>query len=718
MGSGMRLKEVTISGFRGYGEKPETIDLSSPTTLLVGGNRSGKSSTLNAIEWAVYGNEVIGGKVGIDERKGWLVGNRNCEKAKVELVLESGSGEIKVCREMPCRRKRGGDTFYFLDEAGNSIDDEDELWKRVGLGPKGFMSSVYLHQEVVRDILVVTPEVRKSALDRLLGVSDLRNLYDAFKAVKVSGYEKKVLSLYENLELLVDARAHTYKEALEEAIEAGEDFGLGKIDFKVEGFKKRCESTLKKLSALARKAKVKPADVALPSGADGLDDFSYEVRDEIKRLRVENPGAESQRKLDGERRALDLALSNYLGAVEELKDLKKEKRDTEKEEGTLEELEKKKSRLEGKVRKLSSDLEQISDRINVVNETISYLEKLPDKKASASCPACEQPIVPEKLLKSLEKAKEETSSKTEEFENEKELARKSIRNTSRTMKRLGELIDEEMPDARELSREAKAGLEDALGRKFKKGEDPEVIVEKRLEEIAEELEANKKLLKEYVEGLGKVEELLEGAASIADVLVLRRKISKLNAVKKSKEWEDLNKARNRLNEELEYVDRVKETVGDVLRKVSQKKVREARGRIMEIYRMLVERPDFDGIEIDPDNYDVFAVSDGDREKLITFFNQGDMNCAALSIFLALGTGRKDEGTPSFLMLDDPSQSLDSVQKNRLAEVLNRIAKDSQVVLSTMDEELMQIVRKAISKKKKIFMLGEWDHINGPSITEA
>lgn len=167
MAGGLRIKEMRIKGFRGYGEEEKRLDFSSPVVLIRGGNRSGKSSTLNALEWVLYGDEMVGKTAtGIPERKkGWLIRNRGCKFARVEVVFESGGGEIRVRREMGGgSSSRKSKAFSFVDEEGREYEDQTELWKRLGMELKDFMSSVYLHQEVIRDIVVSEPKNRKEAL--------------------------------------------------------------------------------------------------------------------------------------------------------------------------------------------------------------------------------------------------------------------------------------------------------------------------------------------------------------------------------------------------------------------------------------------------------------------------------------------------------------------------------------------------------------------------
>lgn len=719
MVEGIRMKEISVSGFRGYGEVPETIDLSQPVVILMGGNRSGKSSTMNAIEWAIYGDEVVGaGKVGIQERKGWLVTNRNCEKARVELVLESSKGQLKVVRETTAGRKKKGKNFFYTDESGNKHTDEESLWNRLGLGARDFMSSVYLHQEVIRDIIVSVPSVRKEALDRLLGVSHLRNLFDAFKDVKIGKYEKEITKAYENVEGLVDAKASFCRNSVKEEMENGAELGLEKEDFNKNGFNTKCEGSLKILQTLSKKARIKPAKIGLPDTVEEYDEFIDEIKNEIDRLRAEGPGMESQRNLDEQQRNLDSSLSEYISKRDDLKDINKEKKDIEKDVGPLKAIEEKRNELKKSIEKVTSELEKISDRINVVSETIRYLAKIEDKKKKAMCPACEQDIVPAKVLKSLEEMKEKIKSRTETLEETKQKNRNAIKALDNSSERLKEIVEEEIPELKEDKNEAIKTLEEILGRKLTREEDPEAVVRKRLKEIEEEIENNKKALTKHLEKITEFEKSLEVVECVGEVLSLKEKIKRLNAIKKTKEWSDLNEARDGLNDELERVKIVKDSVESVLREKSREKIHESKGHIKNIYQDLVERPDFEWIEIDPENFDVYAVTKDNREKLLTFFNQGDMNCAALSIFLALGKGPEVTCAPGFLMLDDPSQSLDLEQKKRLSKILDEVAKQRQVLLSTMDGELYQNVKKEITSKKKVYELGKWDPLKGPSISEA
>ena len=58
---------LQIEGFRGFRERQE-FAFDHPVIQLIGDNRSGKSSALNALEWCLFGDGCTGGNTGIRER--------------------------------------------------------------------------------------------------------------------------------------------------------------------------------------------------------------------------------------------------------------------------------------------------------------------------------------------------------------------------------------------------------------------------------------------------------------------------------------------------------------------------------------------------------------------------------------------------------------------------------------------------------------------------
>src|SRR5262245_40115576 len=76
------LVRMKVEGFRGFRE-PQEFFFENPVTQLVGDNRTCKSSTLNAVEWGMFGDACCGQQTGIRERIGWVIPNQHMPTAKV-----------------------------------------------------------------------------------------------------------------------------------------------------------------------------------------------------------------------------------------------------------------------------------------------------------------------------------------------------------------------------------------------------------------------------------------------------------------------------------------------------------------------------------------------------------------------------------------------------------------------------------------------------------
>ena len=95
------LARLTARGFRGFAGERE-FEFDKPVVILFGENHRGKSSTLNAVEWCLFGDQCVGKKTGIPERLDWEVPNRHMPDrvVAVEAEFKSSDGTCVVRREM------------------------------------------------------------------------------------------------------------------------------------------------------------------------------------------------------------------------------------------------------------------------------------------------------------------------------------------------------------------------------------------------------------------------------------------------------------------------------------------------------------------------------------------------------------------------------------------------------------------------------------------
>ena len=104
------------------------------------------------------------------------------------------------------------------------------------------------------------------------------------------------------------------------------------------------------------------------------------------------------------------------------------------------------------------------------------------------------------------------------------------------------------------------------------------------------------------------------------------------------------------------------------------------------------------------SYDITDQNDSD---LFPFLSQGDLNALALAIFLGLVSSSAQADGFGFVILDDPSQSLDRPHKEQLVDVLDRVAQSKRVVLATMDSEFRELLRTRLTRDKAEYIFEEW-----------
>lgn len=109
-----RLVSLKVKGFRGFPEQAGVREFrfDEPATLLYGVQGGAKSSTLNAIEWCLFGDKVANkSATKIEERKNWLIRNKSSSEASVEVTFERDGELLLVYRSD--RKRRGKPSFYY-----------------------------------------------------------------------------------------------------------------------------------------------------------------------------------------------------------------------------------------------------------------------------------------------------------------------------------------------------------------------------------------------------------------------------------------------------------------------------------------------------------------------------------------------------------------------------------------------------------------------------
>src|SRR5664280_2469792 len=174
-GSGMRLKSLTLSGFKSFPDRTR-LDFGEGVSVVVGPNGSGKSNVTDAVLWAmgeqsplaVRGQSmqdvIFGGGRGVQARSA----------AEVEIVLDNSDGtvalplsEISIVR----RLERSGEGGYRLNGARCRLTDVIEVLSDTGLGKE---SHSVISQGRVDAIVSSKPRERRLLIEEAAGLGKHR----------------------------------------------------------------------------------------------------------------------------------------------------------------------------------------------------------------------------------------------------------------------------------------------------------------------------------------------------------------------------------------------------------------------------------------------------------------------------------------------------------------------------------------------------------------
>jgi exonuclease SbcC len=162
----MRLNSLRLCNFRQHADSFITFDVG--LTGIIGANGSGKTTILEAIAWALYGQDAARGK---KETIRSLRAGANA-RVKVELDFELGGHRYRVERGLTHAE-------LYLDGAdapvANSLTGVTEmLRRRLGMSRDEFFNTYFTGQKELDVMAAMAPSERAQFLSRVLGYERLR----------------------------------------------------------------------------------------------------------------------------------------------------------------------------------------------------------------------------------------------------------------------------------------------------------------------------------------------------------------------------------------------------------------------------------------------------------------------------------------------------------------------------------------------------------------
>jgi len=707
------ITKVKIKGFRGFTIEQE-FDLSTPVTILFGENGKGKSSLLNSIEWCLFGKECVGTNTGIRERIDWEVKNRNnnVDSCIVELEIKKDGSMCTIKREYSGRRRDSEISFQTGNETLRGEEAEKRLRELINrYSFKDFLSSVYQHQEVVRFFITQKPEERNDAIDRLLGLTEYRNIMDGIKKAEIKG--ENLENEIDNLLKQIKAKIDVYQTQIKEKEETLKSKGFREDEISDRGAEDLADTIKRDLKDFSVSVNLNLSEDFNTVTTSEISSFSESAKREITRLRSEMPDVKRQTEIYQRINELNKDLTEHKDVQNDIKELKRILEEFVQSNGRIEKLEEQKKNSEKDLK----EKEREKDRINllgaIIERAIDYL-KSDIVTNKDMCPVCGSEK--ENLLQFLE------GEYIRSYKGQLEVINREIESKRNELKKIEDLISEyKKIEERKLKAEERyKHVCGNIRNKWNISERDDI--ETRLNHLLNENERMSKEIQELVnkrqEELSKIENRIKDLLEVHEILKLRSQREKARAIEGT---EDFGKLQKKVEEFKRLATQVEDIVSAVRRATQEEakdKINAVKGKVDEYFKKMTKHPMISKLDlrVEEDRRtggNSYNFKDQHGKDIIPILSQGNMNALALSIFLALtASGNSPFG---FLMFDDPSQSLGSTEKREFINILNEIAEQKDLVISTMDREFFDLIKEHLTRQKIIYKFEDWSQDGGPQV---
>jgi len=560
----MKINFLELKNYRRF----EHVELELPDGIIgiVGNNGVGKSTLVESIAWALFGNQtdiVRAGKESIrklDAREG--------EPTVAKLEFAYAGDEYVVTREMSGKALSiRASLLVNGEEVATGASEVSELIERkLGMDYKSFFISVFAKQKDLAALSSLNPSERRAKVLRMLGIDRLDWVLE--EAVRREKSKKEKVE--EIRASIIDEDGRPKRPALKNKIDelrlAGEAVGreILRLKKELEALKDQ-ESTMEKgiaetasrlktLRELNKKAISEKESLA--SSMKDIERIEKSLR-EAEKAKEKAAGLEELKPLIAEKRkrqekltALRIANENLTTIKDEMQtlddetsSLRKEIEKGEQEMGKKKELDSSMEEHKAQVEALEREISELKDsqaelkeRARALKESTAkeekHLREMEELGPDGVCPTCDRQLgehhgkLKSKLTSSVSKAREETAGLES---SQKEISSRLMEKTQafEAVKKKGEALSKKEKRLLQLERDIdgnRKNLKTFEGRRKKLSEDIEKIASEKFDK--KELDG---LVKELEDLSDRRDELMEAASLARKIPELTESLTKAKA---------------------------------------------------------------------------------------------------------------------------------------------------------------------------------------------
>ncbi len=414
----MVIKNLKLVNYRRFAD----LTLEFPENLIgiIGRNGTGKSTMVEAIGWALFGNRIA--RTDKQEiRSQFLQDNSPCS---TEIEIAYGQHEYRIVRQLKGKNAVSEAAIYRdarpEPEAVQERGVNEYIESLLKLDYRSFFASAYARQKDLAALSSMQPEERRKTINRLIGIDQIdrarervrrdRNEKRAFvEGMRTSLKDPDVLrrqrqelhdmhstksSAESGMQKVVKDKSQLLAKA-KEALEAQSqkrdlylqwEVHLGKLSSRMR------ENELAKQRAEAELSEIAHAEEELKSLSAELALFE-KVKSEKEHLDAE---ATKAAKLEGKRKEKTIVENSLAKETARARDLNSAAAESEQCEKTLAEITAKEQVLENLVAELHEKLKSASGSKEAVKraglETKEKLQRIKELGPDGQCPVCTQTL--------------------------------------------------------------------------------------------------------------------------------------------------------------------------------------------------------------------------------------------------------------------------------------------------------------------------------------
>lgn len=200
----LSFKHIRLKNFLSVGNAEMQLQLDDGFCLLTGANGAGKSTIIEAINFALFGKTIR------DINKAEIVNNKNKKGCVVELHLSNNNDDIVITRSIKPDDIRLEVNGEVIDAGAHAKETQAEIERVLGIEQHIFQSTVALSKTGNVDFLNLSTPKRRKLIDSICNVEKITE-----KLAEAKETSKKITTAIEKVSQSIDKNDSVIKTLIE-----------------------------------------------------------------------------------------------------------------------------------------------------------------------------------------------------------------------------------------------------------------------------------------------------------------------------------------------------------------------------------------------------------------------------------------------------------------------------------------------------------------------